>query len=461
MEAIDPMMSQNSVSHASFRDEGQDIRQRLAQHLAETNSWVAHLQARFLAADPASGGSIELQAIEDAFAERRGDIERLHEEIEQHKRRSEQLQFALDDAISARAEVDIQVARLQPLAEHVALIESQLRQREEEMHQAYAELKRQQDDAEQQKRNAEALEGDIEKLRAKLSQADKWIFRLAGERRDSEQSLAVSQSKLVRAEKVAATEQAQARRLADALARHERDLVAQSHEIDRLSKALDEARSKLDAASRHEEGQHTSYATDIYPLNLEIRRLADGKRLAEHQRWLAEQETQRLGQEVNLLTRLLYETREKAEKSEAERSSLLAESEKVAVLTKDLQAAHETQEKLAVLLAELRASGEELERKSAEHEKERKAAVANLEQEATARLFMARISEVLMQRHPFWWNLTPKEWRSRRTYAALRRRGIFDAEKYCDMYPDVPAAGMDPLEHYIKHGMYEGRSCPL
>lgn len=461
MKVTDPIMSQESVLHSSIRDEGENIRQRLAQHLAETNQWVTLLQARFLAADPANSAQIDLQAIEDTLTQRRGDIESLHDEIDQHRRRGEQLQFALDAATAAKADLDGKIAQLQPLAENAGLIESQLRQREEEVHQAYAELKRQQDEAEQQKRDADALEREIEKLRTKLSEADKWIFRLAGERRDNEQALTASRAKVIHAEKIAAAERGQARRHADALVQREQKLAEQRHEIDRLGKALDAARSKREAASRPDDGQQGSYATDLYPLGLEVRRLADEKRLAEHQRWCAEQEAQRLVQEVSLLTRLLYATREKAEKSEAERSSLLAETAKVDALSKDLRAAHETQEKLAVLLAELHAYGEELEKKSAESKKAQQAITARFEQEAAARLWMVRLSEALMQRRPFWWHLVPEGWRSRRTYATLRRRGIFDADKYCAMYPDVPAAGMDPLEHYVKHGMQEGRSCPL
>jgi hypothetical protein len=35
--------------------------------------------------------------------------------------------------------------------------------------------------------------------------------------------------------------------------------------------------------------------------------------------------------------------------------------------------------------------------------------------------------------------------------------GLFDAESYLAHYPDVQQAGMDPLRHYIWHGMGEGR----
>ncbi len=58
---------------------------------------------------------------------------------------------------------------------------------------------------------------------------------------------------------------------------------------------------------------------------------------------------------------------------------------------------------------------------------------------------------------PSWWQLLPSSWRRRREHRRLLRRGLFDEQKYIARYPDVAAAGMDPLRHYIMHGLPEGR----
>ncbi|ARS28213.1 hypothetical protein [Sphingomonas sp. KC8] len=58
---------------------------------------------------------------------------------------------------------------------------------------------------------------------------------------------------------------------------------------------------------------------------------------------------------------------------------------------------------------------------------------------------------------PSWWVLMPQEWRNRREHELLRRNKVFDAKRYLERYPDVSAAGMDPVRHYIMHGMIEGR----
>jgi hypothetical protein len=39
----------------------------------------------------------------------------------------------------------------------------------------------------------------------------------------------------------------------------------------------------------------------------------------------------------------------------------------------------------------------------------------------------------------------------------LREVGLFDDQSYLTRHPDVAAAGMNPLDHYIAHGMSEGR----
>lgn len=40
----------------------------------------------------------------------------------------------------------------------------------------------------------------------------------------------------------------------------------------------------------------------------------------------------------------------------------------------------------------------------------------------------------------------------------IEASGLFDARHYLDRYPDVAAAGMEPLLHYVRHGAWESRS---
>jgi len=64
-------------------------------------------------------------------------------------------------------------------------------------------------------------------------------------------------------------------------------------------------------------------------------------------------------------------------------------------------------------------------------------------------------SEVL--RRPRWWALLPKSQQRERLYQRLAQSGLFDAAAYLRLHPDVAASGMDPLRHYILHGIKEQR----
>jgi hypothetical protein len=52
-----------------------------------------------------------------------------------------------------------------------------------------------------------------------------------------------------------------------------------------------------------------------------------------------------------------------------------------------------------------------------------------------------------------WWD---RLWVKRQA-VALTRAGLFDPAWYLEKYPDVKKAGIDPAEHYVRHGAGEGR----
>lgn len=61
---------------------------------------------------------------------------------------------------------------------------------------------------------------------------------------------------------------------------------------------------------------------------------------------------------------------------------------------------------------------------------------------------------------PAWWAIMPSAWRQRRAHRRYFGAGLFDAAAYLALYPDVAEQGMDPIRHYILHGMAEGRTRP-
>jgi hypothetical protein len=57
-----------------------------------------------------------------------------------------------------------------------------------------------------------------------------------------------------------------------------------------------------------------------------------------------------------------------------------------------------------------------------------------------------------------WWAFMPKSWQRRWTHIRLQDAGLFDGDAYLRRYPDVAAEGMDPLDHFLRHGLVEGRT---
>jgi hypothetical protein len=58
---------------------------------------------------------------------------------------------------------------------------------------------------------------------------------------------------------------------------------------------------------------------------------------------------------------------------------------------------------------------------------------------------------------PRWWAVLPSSRQVKLQQKRLRRLGVFDGESYLKMNPDVAAEGVDPLYHYINHGIDENR----
>lgn len=58
---------------------------------------------------------------------------------------------------------------------------------------------------------------------------------------------------------------------------------------------------------------------------------------------------------------------------------------------------------------------------------------------------------------PRWWSFMPKGWRNHRELERLRRKGLFDGQAYLVRNPDVAVGEMNPLRHYIMHGLNERR----
>ncbi|PZP55334.1 MAG: hypothetical protein DI596_11610 [Azospira oryzae] len=106
----------------------------------------------------------------------------------------------------------------------------------------------------------------------------------------------------------------------------------------------------------------------------------------------------------------------------------------------------------ALLLEELHRVQEELERQLLYGEDCRRK-IHELERKYQAACLVGRVRRTAWQRFTDWLGIT-----QHRVINALRVSGEFDASWYRQQYPDVANSGFDPVEHYVRFGVKEGRN---
>lgn len=60
-----------------------------------------------------------------------------------------------------------------------------------------------------------------------------------------------------------------------------------------------------------------------------------------------------------------------------------------------------------------------------------------------------------------WKSMLPAGVREQHIMTLLKKRKLFDGRAYLEANPDVAAARADPLQHYLAHGLWEGRPLGL
>jgi hypothetical protein len=71
--------------------------------------------------------------------------------------------------------------------------------------------------------------------------------------------------------------------------------------------------------------------------------------------------------------------------------------------------------------------------------------------------WLAAVGEALLAPSKWWVKYLPSAFRERWVRKRLARKGLFDPAAYLRRNQDVAGSGMDPLRHYIRHGIAEGR----
>ena len=274
-----------------------------------------------------------------------------------------------------------------------------------------------------------------------------------------------AQSKLTEVEAAAAAKRRHAEQV-------EQELQA---EVQSLRAELGDVRSQF-SHSQSALAQRSAEADETAAKLQEVER-----RFAEERRSESARMAERID-EIAALTRLL---REKEEEISSARNCHRAEKDEVERRLSELETAHSQElERARRQIAELEAERRTVEasmkainsekRKAEGRLSERFSEIAEMtrllaekegaakdseEQAEWLRSFLTVLmsdsrSETLKGRLAAF---LPASVRSKKQKAKLKRKGIFDGDAYLSAHADVVDAGMDPLWHYINHGLGEGR----
>lgn len=359
----------------------------------------------------------------------------------------------------------------------------------------------------------EADHAMLDRIRTELDAAAPAFARLISAGQQSAQkakaldsSLKETQSKLTEAETAAAAKQQHAEKMEQEL---QAAFASKEREVAEAAERLATARAELSDLQAEAQSLRTELGDVRGELSHTQSALAQrsaeadetAAQLREAERRLAEElqaERARMAErfdEIASLSRTLHEKeaevaaaqersrvdREAAEHrlEEAERAGRLAEeldmervrmAERFAEIASLTRMLREKEEEVSTALDRSRAEKDEVGRRLSERfgeiavmtrllgEKENVAKVSGEQaewlREVSAVLMNGSGSETLKGRLAA---LLPAPIRLKKQKARLKRKGIFDADAYLAAHADVAEAGMDPLWHYINHGMGEGR----
>lgn len=312
------------------------------------------------------------------------------------------------DLEQARAATEQELTEARAKLSH---LESVLAQRQEELSQAYAELA----DRNEAYNALEELLIESERLHEesvrKLKEADAWVFQLAAERKALQAELGVTLKNLGRSE-------VELRRLQTV---HQDDRA----KIHTMQEQAAELQARANAAEQR---------ADHLQGDLQVEQAKVATRF----------------EEIALITRMLRE-------KEDELSALANKTEVEREASEHRMAALDTARQMEIARADSFASELNMERNRVS-ELEQAIRVsedrASWLREVMATVFQQSSSRSLKQKLRAY---LPAQFALSKAMAALKRNSLFDGDAYLEAHPDVAADDVNPLLHYVKHGMSEGR----
>jgi chromosome segregation ATPase len=423
----------------------QSARAELARSLAQQE------EAREALARELADSRDEATAREDA----RG---RLAEDLAQQRAQVETLSATLADEQSARAELARSLAQQEEAREALARELADSRREADAQREIYKKVVEvlQSVSAEKKAMNA-AFSAERDDLNREIAQARTLLEEADLEKADISRRLRETERALEQAESALTERQHD-------LAQTSSMLRQREEEIHQTLAALDQLRHENSDTKRQFKVVSAKLkAADEWVFQLagdrkaaEDRATLAGKRLATAEKALGDA-TARL----DLLERQHLLDQQDLERLRSEvDGALKVEATLLERMEAVMQSVHDKDADVASARSELA----EAQAQSARHRQNAESIAARLQQlqvetdrRADQAHWLRNVNSVVTS-YPRWWTLMPAAIQSKWRQSRLRRRGLFDAEAYLNRYPDVSSSGMDPLRHYILHGMDENRT---
>ncbi|HIN66068.1 MAG TPA: methyltransferase domain-containing protein [Candidatus Obscuribacterales bacterium] len=326
-------------------------------------------------------GTVQLSEARAALSAEREKQSTLSEEVAR-------LSVALTEAEQSSSRV---LADNEHLVGQIVTLESNLRQRQEEIEQAWARADELTSEQDELRGRIEVLQAAQEQLQIRLQESDGSVFKIASERHALEKRLVAVR-----------TELDQARRT-----------------IVRMEAVSEFRQKQLDEQVGTNRRVSEEFVTQKATLHRDIGKLID--RL-EHR----ENDAHQASEQIAALNEALASVRADALEYHSKASQAI--------------------EQLNILQSENKQQARDL--KAAEERVGRKERQLD---------WMRRLYRFIESGNVGLKGMLPPSMRRRRTKKVLQKKNHFDGDAYLAKYADVAESGMNPLHHYIFHGMAEGR----
>jgi len=338
------------------------------------------------------------------------------------ERRAEELEEKTSELSSAEAELTQRVAELEESRRTLSEAQAALARSDGELSSAEAQLTQRVAELEEGRRMLSEVQaaltrsdGELNSARDQLSQTQSALAQRRAEADEVTAQLRATKESLAEAENARRKEAERAERVAADLEAERTRAAVRSEEIAALSRLLQEREAELSAAVERSREETAAIQ----------RRLAE----ADQERELEAERAKRLADEV-----------------EEERRRTSAEQQKLRAERRMMESRLSERFSELAVMTRLLGEKENAVRAADEQAAWLRQVSAALLNGSGSRSLKARLAALM-----------PAPIRVRKQKARLKRTGIFDPDAYLAAHPDVAEAGLDPLWHYINHGMAEGR----